>query len=135
MSYKDLSPEARKARYQYNKKYQDAYWERRSQKTDTETTETATDSSTKTVKRTRTKKTENVVKEVKIGFPVIPEPSYPVVCRDTMTDAQYIDALERSNKTMAGENRRLVRLLTTYQEIIRQGIYASFTNPEILDEV
>lgn len=131
MSYKDLSPEARKARYQYNKKYQEAYWERRSQKTETtETTETA-----KGVKKSRTKKTENVVKEVIIGFPSIPEPSRPVVCRDNMTDTQYIEALERSNKSMAGENRRLVRLLTTYHEIIKQGIYASFTNPEILDEV
>lgn len=130
MSYKDLSPEARKARYLYNKKYQEAYWERRFQKTET----TETSETTKGVKKSHTKKTENTVSEIKIGFPMIPEPSCPAVCRNNMNDAQYIEALERSNKILAGENRRLVRLLTSYHEIIKQGIYASFTNPKILDE-
>jgi hypothetical protein len=35
------------------------------------------------------------------------------VCRGKMNDAQYIKALEQSNKTLGSENRRLVKLRIT----------------------
>lgn len=110
-----LSPEARRARYEYNKKYMDAYWERRSRKTEIKTTETSRLGRTesKTVKRTI---------EFNISMPELEIPPKTLICREGKTDGQYIKALEISNRTLAGENRRLCRLLTEYQRIIEMGV-------------
>lgn len=116
-----LSPEARRARYEYNKKYVDAYWERRSRKTEIETTETSLSGKkeSKTVKRTV---------EFKVSMPELTIPQRPTVCRGGKTDEQYIKALETSNRTLSGENRRLCRLLTEYQRIIEIGVKSVMFN-------
>lgn len=110
-----LSPEARRAKYEYNKKYVDAYWERRSRQTEIETTETSRSGKTesKTVKRTI---------EFNISMPELEIPQKPLVSREGKSDGQYIKALEISNRTLSGENRRLCRLLTEYQRIIEMGV-------------
>lgn len=46
-----LSPEAQRAKYQYNKKYVDAYWERRAKRTETTEERTSGRSVRKTVER------------------------------------------------------------------------------------
>ncbi len=92
-----LSPEAARLKYQYNKKYQDAYWERKAAKAKKEAT--AAD-------------IEQAAAETGNGV------SVP---RKGLSDERYIKALETSNRTLNSENRRLVRLLTRYQQLIGQS--------------
>ena len=94
---KKLSPEAAHEKYLYNKKYMDGYWERRA---------------------SRRASTGNKAEEL---LPDI-ERVEVTVCRNGHTDERYIKELERANKTLNSENRRLTKLLTRYQEIIRIGI-------------
>lgn len=110
-----LSPEAQRAKYQYNKKYVDAYWERRAKRTETTEERTSGRSVRKTV-------------EVRVSFPEIDVPNRPSVSRGNKSDEQYIKALEASNKTLNGENRRLVRLLRKYQGIIEAGVRSELLN-------
>lgn len=107
-----LSPEAQRAKYQYNKKYVDAYWERRAKRTETTEERTSGRSSV----------------EVRVSFPEIDVPNRPSVSRGNKSDEQYIKALEASNKTLNGENRRLVRLLRKYQGIIEAGFRSELLN-------
>lgn len=110
-----LSPEARRAKYLYNKKYMDAYWERRARKTETETIETSRSG----IKQDRTtKKTIEFI----VSMPELEIPPRAIVCRGNKSDEQYIKALETSNRTLSGENRRLCRLLNEYQRIIEVGV-------------
>ena len=89
-----LSPEAARAKYEYNKKYQQRYWEKKAA-------------------------------EKQAGSQP-QEPDRTVsVSRSGMTDERYITALEKSNKTLNSENRRLVRLLHNYQTIISQSAVAA----------
>jgi hypothetical protein len=115
-----LSPEAQRAKYQYNKKYVDAYWERRAKRTETSEETKSGRSVRKTVERSSV--------EVRISFPEIDAPSCPSVRRENRTDEQYIKVLEKANKTLSGENRRLVRLLTKYQGIIEAGVRSELLN-------
>lgn len=110
-----LSPEARRARYQYNKKYVDAYWERRSRQTETETIETSHSGLNESH---TTKKTVEFI----VSMPKLEIPPRAIVCRGNKSDEQYIKALEISNRTLSGENRRLCRLLNEYQRIIEVGV-------------
>lgn len=115
-----LSPEAQKAKYQYNKKYVDAYWERRAKRTETTEDRKAGRTVRKTVERSSV--------EVRVSFPEIDAPVRPTVSRDNKSDEQYINALETANRTLSGENRRLVRLLRKYQEIIEAGVRSELLN-------
>ena len=89
-----LSSEAARAKYEYNKKYQQRYWEKKA--------------SSKLAASQQQIQTETVS-----------------VSRNGMDDQQYITALETSNKTLNSENRRLVRLLHSYQKIIAQSTVAA----------
>ena len=90
-----LSAEAARLKYEYNKKYQQRYWEkkaaeRRADSQPSEDTETIT---------------------ITISVP-----------RNGLTIEQYIERLEESNKTLNSENRRLVKLLQKYQEMMLQSM-------------
>ena len=100
-----LSPEAARAKYQYNKKYQQAYWERRAAK---EKAQAELNAQATQLEDAATATLDTVS-----------------VCRRDMTDERYIKALETSNKTLNSENRRLVRLVTRYQQIIGQSKLAT----------
>lgn len=115
-----LSPDAQRAKYKYNKKYVDAYWERRARRTETTEESNSGRSVRKTVERSSV--------EVRISFPEIDVPSRPSVSRDNKSDEQYIKVLETSNKALNGENRRLARLLRKYQEIIEVGVRSELLN-------
>lgn len=115
-----LSPEAQRAKYQYNKKYVDAYWERRARRTETTEKREWGRSVKKTVERSTV--------EVRISFPDIEPRETPSVSRNGRTDESYIQALERANKTLNSENKRLVRLLRKYQGIIEAGVRSELLN-------
>lgn len=98
---KRLSPEAAHEKYLYNKKYQDGYWERKA-----------------------AKRKGKVVVTVSITEELLPnlETVTVTVQRNGHTDERYIKALEQANRTLNSENRRLIRLLQKYQEIIKIGL-------------
>ena len=104
------SKEANKAKYQYNKKYVERYWERKAQAENGSVT-------------TESKKTVTV-KETELFGWLLPDMSVKevTVSRSGLTDEQYIKALETANKTINSENARLLNLLREYQEIIRTGL-------------
>lgn len=107
-----LSKEAAKAKYQYNKKYQEAYWERRAQRENGQTV----------VEKSK-KKTVTIHTNAKDFLPDLDTMvTETTVKRERLSDAQYIKALEAANRTMRSENRRLIRLLRNYQDIIRLGL-------------
>lgn len=97
-----LSPEAAREKYLYNKKYQQAYWERRAAK-----------------KKTEAEATAQIEDAAAATLDTVSVP------RRGMTDQRYIKALETSNRTLNSENRRLVRLVTRYQQIIGQSNLAT----------
>lgn len=101
MSSSKLSPEAAHEKYLYLKKYQDSYWERRAAKRKAE-------QSGQTI-------------SVEISIDDTSESVDVSVRRSGKTQEQYIRDLEKSNRTLSSENRRLVKLLAQYQEIIRIG--------------
>lgn len=86
-----LSPQAAKLKYEYNKKYQDRYWEKKAA-TRTNQLPTIEANETTTVNRL-----------------------------DCKSDEKYIKALETANKSMRSENRRLINLLHQYQTVIKQS--------------
>ena len=96
-----LSPEAAHEKYLYNKKYQDGYWERKA-----------------------AKRNGNVEVKVSISEDLLPELETVTVTvsRNGHSDERYIKALEQANRTLNSENRRLIRLLQKYQDIIRIGL-------------
>lgn len=96
-----LSPEAAHEKYLYNKKYQDGYWERKA-----------------------AKRNGNVEVKVSISEDLLPELETVTVTvsRNGHSDERYIKALEQANRTLNSENRRLIRLLSKYQEIIKIGL-------------
>lgn len=100
---KKLSPEAAHAKYLYNKKYQDRYWEKKAEKTST----------------------DKVRVEVSITEEASCEQSDTIevsVSRKGRSDERYIRDLERSNRTLNAENRRLTKRLLHYEEIIAIGL-------------
>lgn len=96
-----LSPEAAHEKYLYNKKYQDGYWERKA-----------------------AKRKGQVEVTVSITEELLPELETVTVTvqRNGHSDERYIKALEQANRTLNSENRRLIRLLQKYQEIIKIGL-------------
>lgn len=115
-----MSKAAARAKYLYNKKYQDAYWERRAKREGL--------SGDETDKRKSSKKVADEVqllqtlKSVLLGD--LGEPTKCCINRDGYIgkDEKYIKALENSNRIMGSENRRLINLLTQYQKIIGIGV-------------
>lgn len=91
-----LSREAARMKYEYNKKYQARYWE----------------------KKAAEQRAGSQMKSME--YLEFPEATVSV-SRTGRTDEQYIAALEQSNQTLNRENRRLVRLLYSYQEMISQS--------------
>ncbi|MFK2080446.1 MAG: hypothetical protein ACLVE0_12310 [Parabacteroides distasonis] len=120
------SKEANRAKYQYNKKYMERYWERRAQKENgTLTSESVKTSETVTIKTTKAANTV-IVNEAELLDWLLPEPHVTevTVSRNGQSDAQYIKALETANKTINTENARLQKLLIKYQDIVRTGLKA-----------
>ena len=123
-----LSPSASRAKYLYNKKYQDAYWERRAQR------EAQGEVSKAVVKKSRKRVVadeETTLEEIcrlrafKAGLTdSLGEPMRCCINRDDYIgeDEKYIKALENSNRIMGSENRRLINLLMQYQKIIGIGV-------------
>ena len=115
-----MSTAAARAKYLYNKKYQDAYWERMAKREGLSDDETDNPKSSKKV-------VDEVLllqtlKKVLLGDLV--KPTKCCINRDGYIgkDEKYIKALENSNRIMGSENRRLVNLLTQYQKIIGIGV-------------
>ena len=108
------SKEANKAKYQYNKKYMEAYWERKAQNQNGTTTTTT---------RRTVKKQTTILSIFEQDFPM-PELEYEdvTVCRNGKSDERYIKALELANKCLSRENKRLIQLLRKHQNLIRQSV-------------
>lgn len=118
MSTMNLSAAARHEKYLYDKKYQERYWERRAAKRQKTSKLTVREKSTDTLTHQRKISVEiNIDDELK---PEIGEVEVSVR-RTGQTPERYTQELERANRTLASENRRLIKLLTQYQEIIRIG--------------
>lgn len=107
------SKEANKAKYQYNKKYVEAYWERRAQR---ENGQVETEK--------RREKSVTLSTTDKDFFPELAKIVETSVKREGRSDAKYIKALEDANRMYRSENKRLIRLLTKYQEVIKLGLTA-----------
>lgn len=126
MSTMNLSAAARHEKYLYDKKYQERYWERRAAKRQKTSKLTVREKSNDTLTHQKKISVEiNIDDELK---PEIGEVEVSVR-RTGQTPERYTQELERANRTLASENRRLIKLLTQYQEIIRIG-----TNNWIGDE-
>lgn len=92
-----LTKEAARLKYQYNKKYQDAYWNRKAEK----------------LKEEKRKEELLEFEEVEAAIQQAQKTEERVsVSRNGMNDQQYIAALETSNKCLSSENRRLIKLLS-----------------------
>lgn len=118
MSSMNLSAAARHEKYLYDKKYQERYWERRAAKRQKTSKLTVREKSTDTLTHQKKISVEiNIDDELK---PEIGEVEVSVR-RTGQTPERYTQELERVNRTLASENRRLIKLLTQYQEIIRIG--------------
>lgn len=106
------SKEANKAKYQYNKKYVESYWERKAQN----------QNGTPTTTTRRTVKTPILtIFEKDFPIPELGEEDM-TVCRNGKSDEKYIVALETANKRLSSENKRLIRLMQKHQNLIRQSI-------------
>lgn len=125
-----MSTAAARAKYLYNKKYQDAYWERRAKREGISSDETKDN---RPRKRTRqsTSCEETPLEEIKrlraFKAGLTDDFGEPIQCcinRDGYIgkDEKYIKALEDSNRIMKSENRRLINLLSQYQKIIGIGV-------------
>lgn len=128
-----MSTAAARAKYLYNKKYQDAYWERRAQREGV----TSSNNETKTTKKHKvvcynneeTTPVDEIKRLKEIKGILTDDLGEPISCcinrKDYVgKDEEYINALEDSNKVMSSENRRLIKLLRQYQDIIKIGIYS-----------
>lgn len=115
-----MSTAAARAKYLYNKKYQDAYWERRAKREGLSDDETNNPKSSKKV--ADEVQLLQTLKSVLLGD--LGEPTKCCINRDGYIgkDEKYIKALENSNRIMGSENRRLINLLMQYQKIIGIGV-------------
>lgn len=104
------SKEANRLKYQYNKKYVEAYWERKAQQ---QNGETITKKSRKTVRQTTVSCFDDDLQPEMADVEI-------TVCRNGKSDERYIKALELANKRLNGENNRLIRLMIKYKNLIRQ---------------
>ena len=104
------SKEANKLKYQYNKKYVEAYWERKAQRLNGDTD---TKTSRKTVHQTTISCFDDDLQPEMADITI-------TVCRNGMSDQRYIKALELANKQLNSENNRLIRLMIKYKNLIRQ---------------
>lgn len=132
-----LSPSASRAKYLYNKKYQDAYWERRAQReAQGEVSKAVVKKSRKRVVTDEKTTLEEIchLRAFKAGLTdSLGEPMRCCINREEYIgkDEKYIEALECSNKTLNSENRRLINLLTAYQRIIKIGINSIYSEAKI----
>lgn len=113
------SKEANRAKYLYNKPYQDAYWERKGKELK------EAEKSRKSTRLSSSKSDNKVeVKESDLYKWLLPDLKCTevTVCRNGQSDEQYIKALETANKTINSENKRLIKLLLDYQSVIKRGL-------------
>ena len=68
-----------------------------------------------------THKTAKVIAQEEL-LPDVEEIDVSVNRKDYPIDEKYIKALENANKSYQKENRRLVKLVVKYQEVIRLGL-------------
>ena len=110
------SKEANKAKYQYNKKYVEAYWERKAKRM-AEQTE-ASNERDRLERRVTTTTVEEYFKTEKeeVNFCI------PTSRPSDMTDERWIKYLEDCCKCLNSENKRLIKLLGKYQEVISIGL-------------
>lgn len=109
------SKEANKLKYQYNKKYVQAYWERKAKQVADQSE--AGDEQERLEKRVTTTvveffKTEQETKNYRI----------PISRPDDMSDDKWIKYLEDCCKCLNSENKRLIKLLGKYQQVISIGL-------------
>lgn len=105
-----LSKEANKLKYQYNRKYVERYWEKKAQQANGETVTT-----------------KRGTKKVSVSTDLLPDvemEDISILRSNSSSDEKYIKSLEDANRTYRKENKRLVQLLKTYQEIIKLGLKA-----------
>ena len=100
--------EANRLKYEYNKKYQDAYWERKAQKL--AQIRQAESGEEKPVKQYR-KIEDTTVSIFDNDYSEELQDMGITVCRNGNSAERYIAALEEANKCLSSENRRLTRLL------------------------
>ena len=84
------SKEANRLKYQYNKKYVEAYWERKAQQ---QNGETATKKTRKTVRQTTISCFDDDLQPEMADVEI-------TVCRNGKSDERYIKALELANKRL-----------------------------------
>ena len=102
------SKEANKLKYQYNKKYVEAYWERKAKKANGEVT---METSKKKINET----------SIQCDDSEIDVEDRPVtVPRQNKTLERYVKCLETANRTLSSENARLVRKVMEYQNMFKQ---------------
>lgn len=111
------SKEANRAKYLYNKKYQDAYWERKAKKL-AEQNEEANGSQKLRKRVTRTKTVEEffVTERDKDDYRL------PISRPDNYSDEKWMKYLEDAVKCYRSENKRLINLLAKYQYVIKIGL-------------
>ena len=103
------SKEANKLKYQYNKKYVEAYWERKAQKANGSTTETT---------KRKIRQTTVTCLDDEYGDNELEMEERPVtVSRRGKTTERYIKCLETANRTLSNENARLVRKVLEYHDL------------------
>lgn len=137
-----MSTAASKAKYQYNKKYQETYWERRArregfvdddeQQHDTPKSEVKVENPKRKKAEVKTdikaKKTIEALEHIERLKEDLTSPIEEVkkCCINRFDyigkDEMYIKALEDSNRVMNSENKRLINLLMKYQYIIKIGL-------------
>ncbi|MFR5894431.1 MAG: hypothetical protein ACLUGY_08475 [Phocaeicola massiliensis] len=106
------SKEANKLKYQYNKKYVEAYWERKAQKANGSTTET---------RKKKIRQTTVTCLDDDYGDDELEMEDRPVtVSRKGKTMERYIKCLETANRTLSSENARLVRKVLEYHDLLDQ---------------
>ena len=88
------SKEANRLKYQYNKKYVEAYWERKAQQ---QNGETSTKKSRKTVRQTTISCFDDDLQPEMADVEI-------TVCRNGKSDERYIKALELANKRFEVED-------------------------------
>lgn len=108
------SKEANRAKYLYNKKYQEAYWERKAQQ--------AAESETAQTEQKRLSKRVTTTVEEYFKDDEVQTLSTPITRSKDMSDDKWMKYLEDCCKSLHSENKRLVRLLQKYQEVVSLGL-------------
>ena len=119
-----MTEEAKKLKQQDHRRYINAYWDRRCKETGKTRSQLRREDEDARYERKAAAALEAAARKQKrltVEFDPDVQDISVSVSRGKKTDEAYIEALEMANKTYHKENRRLQKLLTQYQEIIRIG--------------